>query len=288
MTEMTTPAHQPGGGELSGVDLARVALHSAREAAKKRGENATPRTRRREVATRRGVDGRDPQGFGSVLQRLMADRAWDLPAAGGSILDRWPDIAAAIAPQLPHNVAATAFHAETGQLDLQPASPAYATQLRLITPRIIIAANQATGTTTVRRVRVLPIGNLPTPTTATQAPATAKPAEPPRPAEPTQPSDGFRQALAAHRAAWSGQPVDPALQEAIEQQTLALRRMSARAFPETRPQPEDLPQPIEASRSHRRREAATTRAAALHRARTERTRQQTTATPTSTPLRNTA
>ncbi|MBZ4319234.1 DUF721 domain-containing protein [Streptomyces huiliensis] len=63
----------------------------------------------------------------------MADRAWELPATGGTILDRWPDIAATIAPQPPHHVAAVAFHPETGQLDLRPDSPAYATQLRLIT-----------------------------------------------------------------------------------------------------------------------------------------------------------
>ncbi|MFF0629822.1 DciA family protein [Streptomyces sp. NPDC004296] len=274
MTEVTTPAHQPDGGDLSGVDLARVALHAAREHAKKHGgESATPRTRRKGATGRRGSDGRDPQDFGAVLQQLMADRAWDLPAAGGSVLDHWPDIAATIAPQLPHHVAAVAFHTETGQLDLQPASPAYATQLRLITPRIITAANQETGTTTVRRVRVLPAGNLPTPTTTTQAPA-ADPVEPPRPTEPAQPSDGFRQALAAHRAAWSGRPVDPALQEAIEQQTLALRRMSARAFPDTEPQPEEQPQPIDAGRAQRHREAAATHAQAVRRARAERAPRQ--------------
>ncbi|MGI5262476.1 DciA family protein [Streptomyces angustmyceticus] len=269
MTEVTTPSTHPDSDdqEVSGVDLARVALHAARQNAKKHGgESATPRARRGKAASRRG-EGRDPQGFGAVLQRLMADRAWDLPAAGGSILDRWPDIAAAIAPQLPHHVTATAFHAETGQLDLRPSSPAYATQLRLITPRIITAANEAAGTTTVRRVRVLPVGAAPTSPTV-QAPASAEPVEPRKPA-PVPPSEGFRQALAAHQAAWSGQPVDPAVQEAVKQQTLALRRLSARAFPET------VPHPIEASRAQRRRQAATTEAAALRRARAERAGRQT-------------
>ncbi|MCF3143758.1 DciA family protein [Streptomyces platensis] len=269
MTEVTTPSTQPDRDDpaVSGVDLARVALHAAREEAKKRGgESATPRARRGKAASRRG-EGRDPQGFAQVLQRLMAERAWDLPAAGGSILDRWPDIAATIAPQLPHHVTAVAFHAETGQLDLRPSSPAYSTQLRLITPRIITAANEATGTTnTVRRVRVLPIGAAPTPPTV-QAPASAEPVEPRRPV-PVPPSEGFRQALAAHQAAWSGQPVDPAVQEAVKQQTLALRRLSARAFPETEPHP------IEASRAQRRRQAAATEAAALRRARAEKAGRQ--------------
>ncbi len=55
-------------------------------------------------------DSREPAGFAAVLPGLMADRAWDLPAVGGTVLDRWPDIAAATAPQLPDHVAAVAFH----------------------------------------------------------------------------------------------------------------------------------------------------------------------------------
>ncbi|WP_234334561.1 hypothetical protein [Streptomyces sp. NRRL B-1347] len=37
-----------------------------------------------------------------LLQGLMADRAWEPLAADGSALDRWPNIAAAVTPQLPH------------------------------------------------------------------------------------------------------------------------------------------------------------------------------------------
>ncbi|MGW2262645.1 hypothetical protein ACWCXE_33355 [Streptomyces sp. NPDC001780] len=48
-------------------------------------------------------DGREPSGAAAGLAGLMADRARELPAAGGSVLDRWPDMAAAVA-----------FHSETG------------------------------------------------------------------------------------------------------------------------------------------------------------------------------
>ncbi|MEV6806908.1 hypothetical protein [Streptomyces sp. NPDC051132] len=60
-------------------------------------------------------------------RRTGRRRAWGVPATGGTVLDRWPGIAAAIAPQPPDHVAAVAFHPETGQLDLRPDSPAYAT-----------------------------------------------------------------------------------------------------------------------------------------------------------------
>nr|WP_237523046.1 DciA family protein [Streptomyces sp. SID8350] len=96
----------------------------------------------------------------------MADRAWELPAAGGSVLDHWPDIATIITPHLHHHARAAAFHPETGQLDLRPDSSAYATQLRLISTRIITAANKATGTSTVRTIRVLPPGTPPADLTA--------------------------------------------------------------------------------------------------------------------------
>ncbi|WP_236246912.1 DciA family protein [Streptomyces sp. CC210A] len=175
MTETINPSQQreqPAtvAGELSGVDLARVALHQAREAAKARGEGGTRKAKRRTGTTARRA-GREPTGFAAVLQGLMADRAWDIPAAGGSILDQWPDIAAALSPKLVAHVQAVAFHPETGQLDLRPDSPAYATQLRLIRSRIIAAANDAVGTQAVRTVRVLAIGaNGPAPREAATAP----------------------------------------------------------------------------------------------------------------------
>ncbi|WP_406323641.1 hypothetical protein [Streptomyces sp. NBC_01637] len=121
---------------------------AAREAVRARGASGT--TLRR--------DGREPTGFAAVLQSLMADEVGDLPAGGGSVLDQWPGIAAAISPALPEHVQAVAFHAESGLLDLRPDSSAYATQLRPISARIVAAANETVGTAAVRTVRVLVVG----------------------------------------------------------------------------------------------------------------------------------
>jgi hypothetical protein len=83
MTETTTPTEQASvdSPELSGIDLARVALR----------------------------DDREQRAFATRLKVLMSERARALPAAGGSVLDRWPDIT----PQLPDHVQAVAFHSET-------------------------------------------------------------------------------------------------------------------------------------------------------------------------------
>lgn len=271
MTETTTPIEQPAGAgaELSGVDLARVALHQAREAAKKRGAGETRTPRRRHRVVQR--DGREPSGLAAVLQGLMADRAWELPAAGGTVLDRWPDIAAAIAPQLPDHVQAVAFHPETGQLDLRPDSPAYATQLRLISARIVAAANTSAGTDTVRTIRVLAVGAAPAPLTTPKTSATA-PDAPQTAAVKTREiaSPGFHQALAAHQSAAPARRVDPAIAQAVERQTKAMRELSLRAFPDPEPETDGGPAPIEDARAQRRLQAAATEEAALRRARAER------------------
>jgi len=68
-------------------------------------------------------------------------------------------------------VRAVAFDADTGRLDLLPDSPAYATQLRISTIRLVAVANQAAGRNSVRSIRILPPG------THTAAPAADVPQE---------------------------------------------------------------------------------------------------------------
>ncbi|MEV5887424.1 DciA family protein [Streptomyces sp. NPDC052020] len=251
------------GAGASGIDLARVALHAAR-AAERRGA-----TRDRAPARRRSPvrpDGRDPQGFATVLQGLMADRAWDMPAAGGSVLDQWPTIAAAIAPGLDAHVTATACHPTSERLDLRPDSSTYATQLRLISARVIAAANESAGTGAVRSVRVLAVGAAPDPRPAAQTPTTA-PDAPPAPVKTRERAPGFHQALAAHQAVAPPSRIDPSIATAVEQPTAAMRALSLRAFPEPEPVADDQPAPTEQARIERRRQADVSHTAALRRAR---------------------
>ncbi|WP_253917149.1 DciA family protein [Streptomyces sp. MNP-20] len=199
----------------------------------------------------------------------MADRAWELPAAGGNVLDRWPDIAATVAPHLPDHVQAVAFHPETGQLDLRPASPAYATQLRLISARIVAAVNEAVGTDAVSVVQVLPVDAAAAPWTEPAAPA-PPPDAPQTPVKTRETaSPGFHRALAAHQAAAPGRTVDPSITQSLERQTAAVRELSRRAFPEREVAADDQPALIEAARFQRLRAADASHAAAFRRARAE-------------------
>ncbi|MFE9258522.1 DUF721 domain-containing protein [Streptomyces sp. NPDC006879] len=153
-------------------------------------------------------------------------------------------------------------------------SSAYATQLRLITARIVAAANKAVGSDAVRTVRVLPPGAAPAPRTAPTAP-TAAPDGAQAPVKTREMgSPGFHQALAAHQAVAPVSRVDPSIAEAVERQTQAMRALSLQAFPEPEQAAHDQPAPIEQARTERRRQADVSHAAALRRARAERAARQ--------------
>jgi predicted nucleic acid-binding Zn ribbon protein len=97
---------EPEAVAASGPDLARSALEAARVAARQR----TADQPRRRVAGRRGsagtgrrrggysgpgADERDPQPFGSLVRRLLADRGWEATAASAAVLARWETLVGA-------------------------------------------------------------------------------------------------------------------------------------------------------------------------------------------------
>ncbi|MET9725459.1 DciA family protein [Streptomyces zaomyceticus] len=253
----------------SGVDLARLALHQARQDAKQRGNDrpGAPRPKKKAAIQ---FHGRTPVGLGGIFQGLMANRGWDVPAAGGSILDRWSDIATAVAPKLATHSVAVAFDAETGQLDLLPDSPAYATQLRLMTPGIIAAANQRAGAAAVRTIRVRQPGVAPT----TPAPAGATVTVPAGPMKTRETaSAGFRRTLAAHHTAWTPFQQDPALAAAVGRQEQFRRDLAAQVFPDLvqdQKQEDEAPTSWEGIRAQQRQINEAVRITAILRARAER------------------
>jgi predicted nucleic acid-binding Zn ribbon protein len=106
-------------------------------------------------------------GLGAALGALGTEWAWEIPAAGATLRERW----AAIAPELAGHVAAVAFDADSGRLTVYPESSAWATQARLEQTRVIAAANAAAGRAVVRVLRILPPGAVPAPDPIDVAPA---------------------------------------------------------------------------------------------------------------------
>lgn len=253
-----------GQPEPAGVDLARIALNAAKQRAKAQGA-ATPRERRQQRTAARRRGGRDPLTLATALDRLTADRGWELPTAGGSILDQWP----AIAPELVGKVAAVRFDAETRTLHLRPASPAYGTQLRMFQRQMLARIADKTGGQTVRVLRVLPPGPIPDTPSAGPGDGALEEAAPPRhtPAPRTRAdaADGYHHALAAAQAHRSARTVDPAVAAAIARQNAAQAREPEHAFTDA----------VEATAQARRQndggnDAEQVRQAALQRARAEK------------------
>ncbi|MFE7129520.1 DUF721 domain-containing protein [Streptomyces sp. NPDC057638] len=106
---------------------------------------------------------------------MVTERAWELPAAGATLRERW----AAIAPELAGHVAAVSYDPDSGRLTVCPESTAWVTKARLDQTRIIAAANKAAGRTVVRALRILTPGAAPAPGPAATVPADPAPAAPP-------------------------------------------------------------------------------------------------------------
>ena len=211
---MTTTQPEP-----SGVDLARAALAAARAAAKTRPAEPTRKKTRTSRATRTG--GRDPLALGSAITGMMTERGWEPPEAGGSILDQWPTIA----PELVGKVAAERFEHDTGVLHLRPASPAYATQLRLFQAQTLRRIQEKTGSRSVRALRILAPGGTPAAAgveTGPERPTAEVPEAPVRTREDG--CVGYQDARAVvleHRP--ERPPVDPYVEQAMRRQETALR-----------------------------------------------------------------
>lgn len=169
MTGRDERAGEPGGGdgapetggakppEVSGVDLARVALRAAKEQARARGAAAQQRKQaRRGGGLRSGArsDGRDPQALGSAINRLITERGWETPAAVGGVMGRWPQI---VGEDLAKHCVPLRYDdaPDARVLTVSCDSTAWATQLRLLAPQLVARLNADLGQGTVRLIKVV-------------------------------------------------------------------------------------------------------------------------------------
>lgn len=156
-----TAAGAPSGAskppEVTGVDLARVALRAAKEQARARGAAAQQKKQaRRGGGLRSGArsDGRDPQPLGSAINRLITERGWETPAAVGGVMGRWPQIVGA---DLANHCVPLRYDDDPDArvLTVSCDSTAWATQLRLLAPQLVARLNADLGQGTVRMIKVV-------------------------------------------------------------------------------------------------------------------------------------
>lgn len=143
--------------EVTGVDLARVALRAAKEQARARGAAAQQKKQaRRGGGLRSGArsDGRDPQPLGSAINRLITERGWETPAAVGGVMGRWPQI---VGDDLANHCVPLRYDDDPAArvLTVSCDSTAWATQLRLLAPQLVARLNADLGQGTVRMIKVV-------------------------------------------------------------------------------------------------------------------------------------
>ncbi|MET9253623.1 DUF721 domain-containing protein [Streptomyces sp. NPDC003717] len=147
--------------EPSGVDLARVALRAAREAARARGDAAQQaRQARRGGGLRSGAraDGRDPMALGSAINRLITERGWETPAAVGGVMGRWPEI---VGEDVAKHCVPERYDEDERVLVVRCDSTAWATNLRLLAPTLVARLNEDLGHGSVRMIKVQSPGGGP-------------------------------------------------------------------------------------------------------------------------------
>ncbi|CAM5418552.1 DciA family protein [Streptomyces sp. ID03-2B] len=143
--------------EVTGVDLARVALRAAKEQARARGAAAQQKKQaRRGGGLRSGArsDGRDPLALGSAINRLITERGWETPAAVGGVMGRWPQI---VGDDLAKHCVPLRYDDDPDArvLTVSCDSTAWATQLRLLAPQLVARLNADLGQGTVRLIKVV-------------------------------------------------------------------------------------------------------------------------------------
>lgn len=146
-----------GGREADqGVDAVKAALGRARAAAAAKGLRpgrpgrvAGRRQRRSGPAAFSGAypDARDPQPFANSVDRLVSELGWSRQLAVGGVMSRWAEI---VGPQIAEHARPVSFADHV--LILDASSTAWATQLRLLAPKLIARIAEELGDGVVTRL----------------------------------------------------------------------------------------------------------------------------------------
>jgi predicted nucleic acid-binding Zn ribbon protein len=151
------PAGRPDPGAvpdgLTGPDLARAVLDAAKAKRQSRAaagrSGGDPARYRRRGYSGPGPDPRDPQSFAKLLQKLVTDRGWQQPAAEGTVFGSWEKV---VGPSIAEHCRPVKL--TEGELTIEAESTAWATQLRMLSGKILAKIAQEIKPSPVRRLRI--------------------------------------------------------------------------------------------------------------------------------------
>lgn len=137
-----------------GLDLARAltraSAHSTPERRRKwRASSQVPRSRPGK-ASGAHPDERDPQLLEATVDRIVAERGWDLDLRVHGVFARWPEL---VGEEVGAHCHPESF--ADGRLVVRTDSTAWATQLKLLAPTVVRRLNEELGHGTVTVIEVL-------------------------------------------------------------------------------------------------------------------------------------
>lgn len=149
-TEPPEPEASPGSDRTEkgdGLDLARDIAHAYRTSAPKQ-----PRRAGRKTGAPRGIKRAsrdDPEPLAQFLGKLIADQGWEAKLSAQQVFTDW---AAIVGEEVAQHCVIVGY--EDGQLEVEADSTAWATQLRLLAPRIVAKLNARLGQGSVVRINI--------------------------------------------------------------------------------------------------------------------------------------
>jgi predicted nucleic acid-binding Zn ribbon protein len=142
--------------QLRGSDLVKAALQAAKEASSGPGPAKNKQVKRGFTGSRRRrrwsgarPDDRDPQPLGRLAARIATDRGWADQLATGQLFGRWSAI---VGEDVAEHAQPMALR--EGELTVQAASTAWATQLRLLQRQLLAKIAAGVGDGVVTRLKV--------------------------------------------------------------------------------------------------------------------------------------
>ncbi|UWZ40103.1 DUF721 domain-containing protein [Dactylosporangium roseum] len=149
---VSEPSGSSGPDGPTGPELARAAVEAALAKHRAKPPRKAVRdqpARRRGGYTGPGPDPRDPQLFGTVLERLVKQRGWQRPTAEAKVFGEWErvvgaDVAAHCRP----------LKLEQGELTIEAESTAWATQLRMLAGKLLARIAGEVGHNVVKKLHI--------------------------------------------------------------------------------------------------------------------------------------
>lgn len=143
MTE--TPESTPD--QPDGLELAREIADSYRTSAPKNPRRAHRKPTKPAPAKRASKD--DPEPLGRFIGKLISQQGWEESLSAQRVFTDWETI---VGPEVAQHTEVTAY--EDGQLEIDADSTAWATELRLLAPRIVAKLNAQLGQGSVVRLNI--------------------------------------------------------------------------------------------------------------------------------------